>query len=271
MSRNNYSIRIPHESIEELKDFFTQKGLERREVKNTLWSYKGDNLFVNMYPSGVLLIQGSNTEEWVEDIVNFIKLPEGPLAGCDEVGKGDIFGPLVLCCAVIPPENFREVLKLCPKDSKNMKDSEIIKKAGKLSRLVNYKCINLMPERFNQLYDKYKNINRLMDDAYRKLIETLQQEHKPLRIVVDKYSPTNPFQDMNNLVFMEKGEKDIAVSVASIIARSKFLRKIRELEEIHGIPIPRGASGNAKGYAKEILKTKAGLAEKVIKTSFIQS
>jgi len=43
---------------------------------------------------------------------------EGVLVGCDEAGKGDVFGPLVVCCALIRPENFHKVLELAPKDSK---------------------------------------------------------------------------------------------------------------------------------------------------------
>ncbi|MDQ7081943.1 MAG: hypothetical protein Q9N34_02305 [Aquificota bacterium] len=114
MGSKNRSLRVPHDQIERIESFLKASGLRRRDVKNALWSYEGEGIYLNMYPSGVLLIQGKEAKEWTEKILERIELPKGPLAGCDEVGKGDIFGPLVLCCAIIPPESFRKVLSLTP-------------------------------------------------------------------------------------------------------------------------------------------------------------
>ncbi len=271
MGSKNRSIRVPHDQIEGVEGFLRSSGLKKRRVKNTLWSYEGKGVYLNMYPSGILLIQGRDGDRWAEKILERIEPPEGPLAGCDEVGKGDIFGPLVLCCAVIPPESFRKVLSLAPKDSKIMKDEEVLQKAEKLKRLVRTRCIVLMPERLNELYERYGNINRLMDDAYRKLILKIREEFNPERTYVDRYSGRNPFQDIEGVLFFEKGERDVAVSVASIIARAKFLRKVKELEGELGRKIPKGASPEAKELAHSILREKPQQAKRFLKLSFIQS
>ncbi len=263
-------IRVPFDQIEKLENLLKSSGLRKRDIKNTLWSYEDEGIYLNMYPSGTLLIQGKKADEWFEKILSQIEVPESPLAGCDEVGKGDIFGPLVLCCAVIPPENFLEVLKLNPKDSKTMKDEEILKKAKLLRKLVKIRCVTLMPERFNELYEEYRNINRLMDAAYEKIIMKVNEEFNPEAVVVDRYSSRDPFQRFKNVTFIEKGERDIAVSIASIVARAKFLEALDKLENETGIKIPKGASGEAKHLAKEILKGSKKLAHRLIKISFLK-
>jgi len=264
------ALRLPQEEIKKVEDLLKRSGFKRREVENTLWSYGGKGTYFNMYPSGTLLIQGKEIDNWVERVLSVINIPRSPVAGCDEVGKGDIFGPLVLCCAVISPENFKKVLLLNPKDSKLLKDEEVMRKAKELRKLVKLKCITIMPERFNELYEEYKNINRLMDDAYRKLIKVVVAEFEPERVVVDRYSPKNPFRDIERVEFIEKGERDVAVSVASIMARDRFLKRLKELEEQFGIEVPKGASGEVKHRAKELLKKDPSLARRVLKLSFLE-
>ncbi len=262
------ALRIPEDQVEKIRAFLEGQGFRKRQLKNATWSYEGKDVYLNMYPSGTLLVQGKGAERWTEAVLSQIEVPEGPIVGCDEVGKGDIFGPLVLCCAVVPPESFKEVLKLNPKDSKLMDDRHILKKAKMLKNLVKRRCIVLMPERFNELYEEYKNINRLMDDAYTKILRRIMEEFEPTKVVVDGYSSRNPFQSLG-VEFVEKGEKDIAVSVASMIAREKFLKKIKELEKSYGVKIPKGASGEAKHEAQKILSKDPELARKLVKLSFL--
>ncbi|RLJ70337.1 ribonuclease HIII [Hydrogenivirga caldilitoris] len=259
------ALRLPQEEIEKVETSLKESGLKPRKVKNTLWSYEGKGIYFNMYPSGTLLIQGKDAEGWASKVLGVIEYPRFPLAGCDEVGKGDIFGPLVLCCAVIPPENFKKVLLLNPKDSKLLKDEDIMKKAQELRKLVKVKCITLMPERFNELYKKYRNINRLMDDAYKKLIDEVSREFNPGRIVVDRYSSRNPFQSYSRVEFIEKGERDIAVSVASMLAREKYLTKLKELEKDNNIEIPKGAGSHVREFANQLKRKNPTLAQRLIK------
>ena len=266
--RKNVSLKVPLEQVDRVKELLESEGLREREVKNTLWSYEGDEVYMNMYPSGTLLIQGKGAEAWADRILERIEVPEGPLAGCDEVGKGDLFGPLVLCCAVVSPENFKKVLSISPKDSKSMKDDELLKRAEKLKKYVNRRCIVLMPERFNELYREYGNINRLMDDAYRKLVQSIVRDFKPVRVVIDRYSFRNPFQDMGVVDFLEKGERDVVVSVASMLARAKFLEKLRELEDKYRLKLPKGASSEAKRLAQQLKIEDPELANALIKSSF---
>ena len=263
------SLRIPEGNENKIEDLLKEEGFVREEAEHSLWKYRKGNTHITMYKTGVLVVQGDEVERWTGKILGLIDLPFGKVAGCDEAGKGDIFGSLVLCCAVIEPENFLKVLEVCPKDSKRMKDEEIRKKALRLKRLVSYKCINIRPERFNQLYGELKNMNRLLDSAYLRLISTIKEEFSPRRIVVDQYSSRNPFQHIKEVEFLEKGEREVAVSVASILAREKFLRGLDELGKEYGLSLPKGASSEAKHLAKELKKKDPELLRKVAKEAFI--
>lgn len=262
------TLRIPCEEVERLRNKLIASGLRPRTVDHTLWSLEGEEVYLNLYTSCILLIQGKKTKEWKKKILSLLSVPKEPIGGCDESGKGDIFGPLVLCCVVIRPENFLRVLELTPKDSKKMKDKEVEEKAPLLKKLVVVKCIKLLPERFNQLYEEVGSVNKIMDKAYLRILKEFEST-PPKRVIVDAYREGNPFSGYGWVKMEKKGERDVAVSCASIIARWKFLKALRELEETYGLEIPKGASEEVKAKAREILQKDPTLARKLIKISYL--
>jgi ribonuclease HIII len=257
------SLRIPADQVEKIRRLL-QGCLRPRTVPNSLWSFEGNGVYLTMYRTGTLLLQGREADLWAEKVLNMVEVPEGPVAGCDEVGKGEVFGPVVVCCAVIDPENYRKVLRVCPRDSKTLGDEEVFRKASALRDLVRFKIVRITPEKFNRIYPRIGNMNRILDEAYRRLLDWVRGE-KPLRITVDAYSKVNPFRDLENLRFLEKGEREVEVSVASILARERFLREIRKLGSMLGESIPRGSSREALLKAREILKRDPQKAQKLIK------
>ena len=52
------------------------------------------------------------------------------LIGCDEVGVGDYFGPIVTCACYIDNTNLEKFKKLKIKDSKKLSDEYILQIAG---------------------------------------------------------------------------------------------------------------------------------------------
>jgi len=267
----NVTLRIPQDQIERVRKKLSSLGMREREVKNTLWSLQKKGLYANMYPSGVLLLQGKGAEDLSREVLKVIEVPAGSLCGCDEAGKGDLFGPLVLTCCVIDPSSYLEVLSLAPKDSKRLTDGEILNLSEKLKRLTPSRSIVINPERFNELYEEVKNINRIMDRAYRRLIEEALKLWDPDSIIVDAYSSRNPFQDIRKVKFETNAERHVEVSCASIIARGKFLKGLESLGKLAGLDLPKGASPEARHLADRILKTDPQLARKVLKISFVGS
>ncbi len=260
-----WSVKLPPDQSEKVRGFLRSKLREER-LKNSLWSFSGNGLRVTLYPSGSLVVQGRGAKEWAEKILSLIDPPEGPLAGCDEAGKGEVFGPIVLCCAVVSPERFREVLLLNPKDSKRERD--VIGKAKALKDLVEFKFVNITPERFNELYPKYRNLNRLLDNAYWKLIDWAK-EKKPIRITVDAYSNKNPFTEVAGIVFKERAEGEVEVAVASLLAKAKFLSELERLKENFGLKLPKGNSREALELARKLVKEEPERARRLLKFSYV--
>ncbi len=271
MSVRNLTIRVPEDQTEKVRSALKAEGMKEREVSNTLWSLEGEGVYANMYPSGILLLQGQRAENFYRTVLESIQVPSKPLCGCDEAGKGDIFGPLVLSCCVIEPSNFLAVLSLSPKDSKRLRDGEITAMYRKLKDHVFSRSIVLSPERFNQLYERTPNINRIMDRAYRRLIDEVLKIYPYASVVIDAYSARNPFQDRKEVRFETKGERFVEVSCASIIARYKFIKGLKELSQLAGTDLPKGASPEARKLAGKILSQNPELARRLLKLSFVKS
>ncbi len=271
MPKKNVTIRVPEDQIEVVRDSLKAQGMSERKVSNTLWSLEGEGIYANMYSSGILLLQGTRAEDFFRIVLRSLKIPAKPLCGCDEAGKGDLFGPLVLSCCVIEPSNFLEALSIAPRDSKRLRDEEVTTMYQRLKEHLFARSIVLNPERFNELYEKNQNINRIMDTAYRKLIGEVLKVYPDASIVIDAYSGRNPFQNFKGVRFETKGERFVEVSCASIIARYKFIKGLEELSKLAGIDLPKGASSEARNLAGRILSKNPELARKLLKLSFVRS
>lgn len=233
-------------------------GFQEREVPHALWSVCKEGTCATLYPSGALLLQGKESKHLADFILSLIETPQNVMVGCDESGKGDVFGPLVVCCVVIFPSSYKKVLSIAPKDCKLLKDEELCKKVESLSGLVDARCIIYEPELLNELYERFKNLNRILDRAYSELIKSLEYN---VKIRIDAYSLRNPFG--STVIFEPKGERDIAVSVASMFARAKFLEWLKQYD------LPKGASKSVMKVAKEMFQKDPKRAKKLIKTFFL--
>src|SRR5206468_713434 len=93
--------------------------------------------------------------------------------GTDESGKGDYFGPLVVA-GVCVPAGGREVLAaLGVRDSKTLSDGQVERLARAVREAYPIAVVAIGPERYNALYAKVGNLNRLLAWAHARVIENL--------------------------------------------------------------------------------------------------
>ncbi|MBT6994852.1 MAG: ribonuclease HIII [Candidatus Cloacimonetes bacterium] len=213
-------------------------------------------------------------------------------AGTDESGKGDFFGPLVVCGFIVNENVVLELRKLGVKDSKLLKDDEIIKIAQQLYIRFskNFEVMILQPVKYNELYENFrkqgKKLNEMLAWMHSRIILNLKEKHHFEGAVVDKFASDKVLKtaikgfDKINLIHKIKAEEDIAVACASIIARYKFLRTMDELSVKYKLKLPKGASAKViemgkkfvAQYGEEKLKNVAKIhfktREKIIEADF---
>ena len=268
----SYTYELTNDQQELLLGIMVNGNYRKREVPYSLWSIEGDHFNATLYAKEKhgkrkLCVQGSKAEDFVlfvlepnvlggaslgyEQVLN----PEltAPHAGSDESGKGDFFGPLVVCCAYVDEEivaaidNFTyfnkndKRVKLEVKDCKQMSDAQVLEAGRQLRNLLGpdgYSVVKLGPAAYNRLYAKIKNINRMLAWAHGTAIEELLEKKANCnRVVVDQFAPTEAtiqraLKTRGKAATIEqrhKAESDVAVAVASVIARELFLRAIQDM------------------------------------------
>ncbi len=201
-----------------------------------------------------------------------------PHFGIDESGKGDFFGPLVIAGAYVDSEIARRWVAAGIQDSKLIKSDVRIRNLARLilgTPETFTSVVVIGPERYNDLYKKFGNLNRLLAWGHARVIENLL-EQKPdcPRALSDQFA--NPSLIRNALLEKGKGikmeqrtkaESDPAVAAASILARAAFIDWLAKQDNSYGEALLRGASGAVKAlgirlvreHGKEVLSRVAKL------------
>ncbi len=182
--------------------------------------------------------------------------------GIDESGKGDYFGPLVIAAVHVTPRLEEDLLALNVRDSKKISDGMIKKLAVDIRVLCKHSIVAIGPERYNELYQKIRNLNRLLAWGHAKVLENLlEQVPNCARAIADQFGDErlilNALQEKGQQIRLEqrhKGEEDIAVAAASIVARDEFVHRLGRLSLEFGIPLPKGASQAVELAAKSVVR-----------------
>jgi len=276
---NSYTHPLTSDQATKLRVLLTDLSFEFSPKPYTIFFGKKNKLSVAVYEKGPkVLIQGKGLEDFVRfelepkilgeaklgyEEVHLPKMFE-PHFGVDESGKGDFFGPLVIAGAYVDRGIARKFLDAGVQDSKRIGSdariralaAEIRKAAGGL-----FDIILIGPERYNQLHDKFGNLNRLLGWGHARVIENLLAK-KPdcARALSDQFADAHVIENSllqhGRKIEIEqrtKAESDIAVAAASILAREAFIdwldRNGREL----GFRLDRGVSAQTKATAEKIV------------------
>jgi len=187
-----------------------------------------------------------------------------PYIGTDESGKGDYFGPLVIAGVCVNQDIEFALEKEGIRDSKTLSDKQIFEKAKIIKHLIEptcYSVVEISPEKYNQLYEKIRNLNKLLAWGHARAIENILSAEKAELVIADQFGDKSSIEQalMKNgktihLEQMPKAERHVAVAAASILAREKFLEKLSSLSKMGGIELLKGASGEVVKTAVEIVK-----------------
>ncbi|MEG8946427.1 ribonuclease HIII [Rosettibacter firmus] len=188
--------------------------------------------------------------------------------GTDESGKGDYFGPLVVAAVYVDLDTQKKLKQIGVRDSKDLSENQISDLSKEILKIVkeNYSIVTISPQKYNQLYDKFKNLNHLLNWAHSKAIENLLKKTKCDTVITDKFSKRELNISFNknhsSIKFIQetKAEKFVGVAAASILARNKFnewfiKNSNDEIELIKGTSkkVEKAAAELVKKYGKESL------------------
>ena len=278
-----------------LRGLLVDRGWDLETKPYTIFAAKKDKTTVAVYEKGPkILIQGKGTGEFIRFILEPEILGEAKLGyeeelqpemfaahfGIDESGKGDFFGPLVIAGAYVDRGIARAWRDAGIQDSKAISSDARIRALADVIRQTpgaTHNVIVIGPERYNVLYQKFGNLNRLLAWGHARAIENLLEARPDCpRALSDQFA--NPA--LIRRALLEKGrgiqleqrtkaESDPAVAAASILAREAFINWLERQGREFGMKLPRGASAEVKRVATELVaKHSASVLERLCKVHF---
>lgn len=254
----------------------------------SIFSAKMTECVITAYKSGKVLFQGKNAEaeaaKWNGTEANkastIKKKPVHQYAppkdisslsiiGSDEVGTGDYFGPIVVCAAYVDKKQLELLQTLGVKDSKDLKDNQIIEIAKTIEPIITYSLLVLHNEKYNKLQQSGMTQGKMKALLHNQAINHVIEKIKPTDpegILIDQFvQPDIYFNHIRGkeikavkekMFFSTKAEGiHLSVAAASIIARYAFVQHFEQLSKKAGFTLPKGAGFHVdEAAAKLILK-----------------
>ena len=182
--------------------------------------------------------------------------------GTDESGKGDYFGPLVIAGVCLNQKIGEELIALGIKDSKKMADKKILAMGPLIrQRALSAEVVVIGPEKYNELYQKIKNLNALLAWGHSRVIENILSKIECHTALTDQFGDKTlvekALMSRGKEITLEqrpRAEEDIAVAAASVLARGEFLMRLEVLSKKEGTLLPRGASARVVQAAVAFFK-----------------
>ena len=200
-----------------------------------------------------------------------------PQIGSDEVGTGDVFGPVCVCAAYVEEKDVARIDELGVTDSKKMSDEYILQIGPLLVKEFAYSQLSLPNEKYNEIHDEL-NMNAIKAKMHNRCDLNLREKHPEAYIYQDQFAEPGLYfhylkdekDVVKNITFHTKGESLYpSVALASVIARFSFLRKMQELSNHYQMDVPFGAGEEVDRFIRAFI-AKYGRDElkKVAKLNF---
>src|SRR6059036_4093631 len=276
----SYTHALTQQQVGKLRALLEELGFAFAPKEWTIFFAQKNKLSVAVYEKGPkVLVQGRGVEEFVQfelepKILGEAKLgyeevhsPEifEPHIGVDESGKGDFFGPLVIAGAYVDRGIARKLLDAGVVDSKRIgSDARIRALAATIrkSSLGLVEIVMIGPAKYNELYDKFGNLNRLLGWGHARVIENLLAKKPECpRSLSDQFADarviTASLLKHGRKIAIEqrpRAESDIAVAAASILAREAFINWLERKGKELGLRLDRGVSPSVKETARKLVE-----------------
>src|SRR4030095_4171236 len=277
---NSYTHPLTQEQVAKLRALLQESGFDFAPKEWTIFFAQKNKLSVAVYEKGPkVLVQGRGTEEFVQFELEpkvlgeaklgyeEVHLPEmfAPHLGVDESGKGDFFGPLVISGVYIDRGIGRKLLDAGVVDSKRIGSDTRIRALADTIRKTSLGLVETVligPAKYNELYEKFGNLNKLLGWGHARVIENLLAKKPDCpRALSDQFADERVVEQSLlrhgrriNIEQRPRAESDIAVAAASILAREAFINWLDRKGKEIGLRLERGVSTGVKESSKKLVE-----------------
>lgn len=285
---NTFTTKIDIHLAKKLKSDLENQGFSIENPRYTVFSAKKKGVICTLYESGSLVVQGKDKDEFIEfylepEILKDFRFSHQEAyidfksrIGVDEAGKGDFFGPLCIAGIFADEPMIRYLIDLGVMDSKKIADKKVIKLAKQIREKMPYSIVKLFPLKYNELYSKFKNLNTLLGWGHATVITELFEKTGCKNVIIDQFASKFVVENALSqkkvgvdLLQRHKGEEDIVVAGASILARAAFLEGLEKLSAEFEIDLLKGASKAVLDVGRAfIIKHDLNTLKHVAKTHF---
>lgn len=273
---NCFVTQLDLNHAEKLKKDLEEQGFEISHPSYTIFQAKKKGISCTFYESGKLTVQGSGMRDFIQYYLEpeilgkftfgyeLVDINLSARIGVDESGKGDFFGPLCVAGVYANGNSVKKLAELGAKDSKKMSDKAIKKVAELIKKEYAYNIVRINPAKYNELYEKFGNLNILLGWGHATVIDNLVEKTGCTNVIIDRFAAeyvvANAMKRKNKTIQLLQrthAEEDLVVAAASILARAAFLEGLEKMGRDYNLEFPKGASA-ATINAGKILVEKHG-------------
>jgi len=279
---NSYTHALTNEQATKLRALLDELGFEFSPKEYTIFFGQKNKLSVAVYEKGPkVLVQGKGVEEFVQFELEPKILGEATLGyeevhapemfephfGVDESGKGDFFGPLVIAGVYVDRGIARRLIDAGVQDSKRIGSDARIRALADEIRKTSMGLVEVVligPAKYNELYEKFGNLNKLLAWGHARVIENLLAKKPDCpRSLSDQFADARVIEQSllrhgRKIAIQRRprAESDIAVAAASILAREAFITWLDREGKNLGVRLERGVSPAVKVAAGRLVEGK---------------
>lgn len=263
-------VKIADKLLSDLKE----QGFEITVPAYTIFSAKKPGISCTLYKSGKLTVQGKEMGDFLEFYLEphilgtfthtyqDLDLDKKGRIGIDESGKGDFFGPLCIAGVYAEGEDIAKLKAIGVRDSKTLSEGAILKIAKKIRTEFSHHIVKINPLKYNELYRQFGNLNHLLAWGHATTIEQLVLKTHCRNVIIDQFAAERVVITALKRKKLEvtltqrhRGEEDLVVAAASILARETFVEGLKKLSEEFGIDLPKGASAQTIQAGRKLVKS----------------
>ena len=230
----------------------------RYDVPYTFFLARKGDIAITFYRSGSLILQGKEgskaipiLKKWIGEGIEHPRSlaqdlrKEGVYVaymGVDESGKKSLSGPLCSAVLYASPEALLKISSI--RDSTKISDREIRHLAEQIRSSFAYRVRVVMPEEYNLLLKRYRDLNDLLSHEHAQSVQELVSslpDQKKWVCVVDQYGDPRSIRSTLQKMFANKDislrlspeveAEGLVVAGAAILARGSFLEALERLSQ----------------------------------------